>query len=65
MGFTLVYTRPTNDGSKLRAGYELNMTRPDQDNVLRRGPSEAALTPVPGQSNRFEAVRTVRALYGD
>ena len=63
IGFTSAYTRPTNDGSKLRAGYELNLTRPDQDNVLRRGPSEAALTPVPGQSNRFEAEQTVHALY--
>lgn len=63
IGFTSAYTRPTSDGAKLRAGYELNLTRPDQDNVLRRGPSEAALTPVPGQSNRFTAEQTVHALY--
>ncbi|MFC5373486.1 TonB-dependent receptor domain-containing protein [Brevundimonas faecalis] len=63
IGFTSAYTRPMSDGSKLRTGYELNLTRPDQDNVLRRGPSEAALAPVPGQSNRFEAEQTVHALY--
>lgn len=63
IGFTSAYTRPMSDGSKLRAGYELSLNRPDQDNVLRRGPSEAALTPVPGLSNRFEAEQTVHALY--
>ncbi|MEG0818133.1 MAG: outer membrane beta-barrel family protein [Brevundimonas sp.] len=63
IGVTSAYTRPMDDGSKLRAGYELNLTRPDQGNVLRRGPSEAALTPVPGQSNRFTAEQTVHALY--
>jgi outer membrane receptor protein involved in Fe transport len=63
IGFTSAYTRPMDDGSKLRAGYELSLNRPDQDVVLRRGPSEAALAPVPGLSNRFEAEQTVHALY--
>jgi outer membrane receptor protein involved in Fe transport len=63
VGFTSAYTRPMDDGSKLRAGYELNLSRPDQDAVLRRGPSEAALAPVPSLSNRFEAEQTVHALY--
>lgn len=63
IGFTSAYTRPMNDDSKLRAGYELSLSRPDQDNVLRRGPSEAALAPVPSLSNRFEAEQTVHALY--
>ena len=63
VGFTSAYTRPMDDGSKLRAGYELSLSRPDQDAVLRRGPSEAALAPVPSLSNRFEAEQTVRALY--
>lgn len=63
VGFTSAYTRPIDDGSKLRAGYELSLSRPDQDAVLRRGPSEAALAPVPSLSNRFEAEQTVHALY--
>lgn len=63
IGFTSAYTRPMDDGSKLRAGYELSLSRPDQDAVLRRGPSEAALAPVPSLSNRFEAEQTVHALY--
>ena len=63
IGFTSAYTRPMSDSSKMRAGYELSLTRPDQDSVLRRGPSEAALAPVPGQSNRFQAEQAVHALY--
>ncbi|MNK24241.1 catecholate siderophore receptor CirA [compost metagenome] len=63
VGFTSAYTRPMDDGSKLRAGYELSLSRPDQDAVLRRGPSDAALAPVPSLSNRFEAEQTVHALY--
>ena len=63
IGFTSAYTRPMSDGSKLRAGYELSLSRPDQDNVLRRGASKAALAPVPSLSNRFEAEQTVHALY--
>ncbi|MGH7026556.1 TonB-dependent receptor domain-containing protein [Brevundimonas sp.] len=63
IGFTSAYTRPMDDGSKLRAGYELSLSRPDQDTTLCRGPSEAALAPVPGLSNRFEAEQTVHALY--
>ncbi|MFC5344954.1 TonB-dependent receptor domain-containing protein [Brevundimonas staleyi] len=63
IGFTSAYTRPMDDGSKLRAGYELNITRPDQENVLQRGPTEAGLIVVPGLSNRFEAEQTVHALY--
>ncbi|MFK0300381.1 TonB-dependent receptor domain-containing protein [Brevundimonas sp. NPDC090276] len=63
IGFTSAYTRPMDDGSKLRAGYELGFSRPDQDTLLRRGPSEVALAPVPSLSNRFEAEQTVHALY--
>ncbi|WP_312147304.1 TonB-dependent receptor domain-containing protein [Brevundimonas sp.] len=63
IGFTSAYTRPMDDGSKVRAGYELSINRPDQDVVLRRGPSEATLAPVPGLSNQFEADQTVHALY--
>ena len=63
IGFTSAYTRPMGEGARLRAGYELNLTRPDQDNEVRRGPSENALALVPSQSNRFEAEQTVHALY--
>ncbi|MBD7942435.1 TonB-dependent receptor domain-containing protein [Brevundimonas guildfordensis] len=63
IGFTSAYTRPMGEGAKLRAGYELNLTRPDQDNAVRRGPSENALAPVPSLSNQFEAEQTVHALY--
>lgn len=63
IGFTSAYTRPMGEGAKLRAGYELNLTRPDQDNEVRRGPAENVLAPVPSQSNRFEAEQTVHALY--
>jgi outer membrane receptor protein involved in Fe transport len=64
LGFTSAYVRPTEDGGRLRAGYELNQQRPDQDVTLSRGPSEGGLTVVPGFSNRFEARQTVHALYG-
>ncbi len=63
IGFTSAYTRPMDNGSKLRAGYELSRNRPDQDIVLRRGPTEGGLAFVPGLSNRFEAEQTVHALY--
>ena len=63
IGFTSAYTRPWDDGSKLRAGYELKLDRPDQDNSLRRGPTENTLVFVPALTNRFEAEQTVHALY--
>ena len=62
-GFTSAYTRPMSDGGKLRLGYELNAQRPDQDAEFLRGPSQAALAPVPALNNRFEATQTVHALY--
>lgn len=62
-GFTSAYTRPMSDGGKLRLGYELNAQRPEQDAEFLRGPSEAALAPVPALNNRFEATQTVHALY--
>jgi len=63
IGFTSAYVRPMGEGAKLRAGYELTVARPDQDNVVLRGSSESALAPVPSLSNRFEAEQTVHALY--
>ncbi|QBX36613.1 TonB-dependent receptor [Brevundimonas sp. S30B] len=64
LGFTSAYVRPMEDGGRLRAGYELNQQRPDQDVTLSRGPSEGGLVVVPGFSNRFEGRQTVHALYG-
>ncbi|MFC0634943.1 TonB-dependent receptor domain-containing protein [Brevundimonas balnearis] len=63
IGFTSAYTRPFETGGRLRAGYELNIQQPDQTFLLERGPSEAGLAVVAGQSNRFEAEQTVHALY--
>jgi outer membrane receptor protein involved in Fe transport len=63
IGFTSAYTRPADDGSKLRLGYELNLQRPDNDTIVRRGPTAAGVVLVPGLTNRFEAEQTVHALY--
>ena len=63
IGFTSAYTLPWENGARLRAGYELNIQQPDQDNILRRGPTEATLAPVQGLNNAFEAEQTVHALY--
>ncbi|WP_313015137.1 TonB-dependent receptor domain-containing protein [Brevundimonas sp.] len=62
-GFTSAYTRPLSTGGKLRLGYELNDQRPEQRTDFLRGPSEAAVVPVPALNNRFEARQTVHALY--
>lgn len=64
LGFTSAYVRPMEDGGRLRAGYELNQQRPDQEVTLSRGPSAGGLALVPGFSNRFEGRQTVHALYG-
>lgn len=63
IGFTSAYTRPMLDGAKLRAGYELNLTRPNQDSELRRGPSKSALAPVPGLNTRVQGELAVHAVY--
>ena len=63
-GFTSAYVRPTADGGRVRAGYELTDLQPEQDSVFRRGASEGAAGIVPELSNRFEARQTVHALYG-
>jgi len=63
VGFTSAYVRPMAEGEKLRLGYELTYTSPDQDTQFRRGPSEAGLVLVPSLSNRFEGSQTVHALY--
>ena len=63
IGFTSAYVRPTADGGRVRLGYELTDTRPEQDSVFSRGPSVNGLAIVPDLSNRFEAKQTVHALY--
>ncbi len=63
IGFTSAYTRPWESGARLRAGYELTILRPEQDNILLRGATEALLAPVQGLNNTFEAEQTVHALY--
>ncbi|QYF88150.1 TonB-dependent receptor domain-containing protein [Brevundimonas sp. PAMC22021] len=64
LGFTSAYVRPTADGGRIRAGYELTDLQPEQNSVFRRGASETAAGIVPELSNRFEARQTVHALYG-
>lgn len=63
IGFTSAYTRPMAEGEKLRLGYELTHTTPDQQTLFSRGPSEDGLSIVAGLSNRFEGEQTVHALY--
>ena len=48
LGFTSAYVRPMEDGGRLRAGYELNQQRPDQEVTLSRGPSEGEVQNLPG-----------------
>ena len=52
------YARPIGDAAKLRLGYELEIRRPEQDNLVQRGAVVA-----PGLTNRFEAEQRVHALY--
>ena len=63
LGFTSAYVRPTADGGRIRLGYELTDTRPEQDTAFSRGPAANGLAIVPELSNRFEARQTVHALY--
>lgn len=63
IGLTSAYVRPWEDGSRLRAGYELKIERPDQSSRLSRGPTEVTLVVVPSLTNDFEATQTVHALY--
>ena len=62
-GVTSAYVRPLSDGGKLRLGYELQATLLELDNGVERGPSQAALTPDPLVSNRFDVDQVVHALY--
>ncbi|SPU55596.1 Outer membrane cobalamin receptor protein [Brevundimonas vesicularis] len=62
-GVTSAYVRPLSDGGKLRLGYELQATLLELDNRVARGPTQAALTPDPLVSNRFDVDQVVHALY--
>jgi ferric enterobactin receptor len=62
IGLTSAYVRPMGE-AKLRAGYELEIRRPEQGNTYRSGPSEAAAVVDPAFTNRFEAEQIVHALY--
>jgi hypothetical protein len=48
---------------KLRLGYELQATMLELDNGVERGATQAALTPDPLVSNRFDVDQVVHALY--
>jgi outer membrane receptor protein involved in Fe transport len=62
IGVTSAYVRPMGE-AKLRAGYELEIRRPEQSNRYRSGPSEGAAVIDPAFTNRFAAEQTVHALY--
>jgi ferric enterobactin receptor len=62
IGLTSAYVRPMGE-AKLRAGYELEIRRPEQSNFYRSGPSEAAAVVDPAFTNQFEAEQIVHALY--
>ncbi|HST92363.1 MAG TPA: TonB-dependent receptor [Brevundimonas sp.] len=62
LGLTSAYVRPMGE-AKLRAGYELEIRRPEQNNRYRSGPSEGAAVIDPAFTNRFAAEQTVHALY--
>ena len=62
-GFTSAYVRPMSDGSKLRAGYELDLTDMDKDVDHLSGPSLDQLVRDPRVSNSFGVQQSVHALY--
>lgn len=61
--FKIDYTRPFADGQRLRTGYEVERSVNDFDSFRLRGPTESAMTPVPGQADRFEYDQTIHAAY--
>ena len=63
ISFASAYVRPFASGARLRAGYELEYSTLELDNLVARGPSMAALTPDPLVSNAFSVDQTVHALY--
>ncbi|GAA0616504.1 outer membrane beta-barrel family protein [Brevundimonas kwangchunensis] len=61
--FSSAYVRPFASGARLRAGYELEYSQLELDNLVARGASAGAVTPDPLVSNAFHVDQTVHALY--
>jgi outer membrane receptor protein involved in Fe transport len=57
------YVRPMGGESKLKAGYDLQVTSDRFDNSAEIGPSLAALAPDPTQTDHFNFDQTIQALY--
>ncbi|MDQ8029326.1 MAG: outer membrane beta-barrel family protein [Brevundimonas sp.] len=64
INFASAYVRPFANGARLRAGYELESSTLELDNLVARGATPGALTPDPLVSNTFQVDQTVHALYG-
>lgn len=63
-GVKLDYKRPMGKGESLNAGYEFDLARNGFAFAGARGPSFAALVPVPSLNNRFEYDQAIHAFYG-
>ena len=61
--FASAYVRPYASGARLRAGYELEVSTLELDNLVARGLTPTALTPDPLVSNEFHVDQVVHALY--
>jgi outer membrane receptor for ferrienterochelin and colicin len=61
--FASAYVRPFADGSRLRAGYELEFQQLELDNSVARGATPGGLTQDPLVSNLFKVDQVVHALY--
>lgn len=61
--FSSAYVRPFANGARLRAGYELEYSQLELDNLVARGALAGAVTPDPLVSNAFHVDQTVHALY--
>ena len=62
--FASAYVRPFASGARLRAGYEVEYSTLELDNLVARGATAGVLTPDPLVSNTFHVDQTVHALYG-
>jgi len=63
IGFSSTYVRPMANDAKLRAGYELDYSSLDSDNVVLRGATPSTLLPDATVSNAFNVDQAVHALY--
>ncbi|MBS0296433.1 MAG: TonB-dependent receptor [Proteobacteria bacterium] len=57
------YNRPLPSGGRFKTGYDVQRIDASYDNLDSTGPSAAALTPNPAQTNQFDWSQTVQALY--